>query len=282
MSVVAKILIVINLLLAVAFLAASATFLGAKTHWKHKHEVDTARLEEEVKELNAEKARLQGNLADQERIAEREKTKADEKEGQIAKLQANYDQVDQAFQAISAAHGNLTSAFQQLEKDYKAKVDDVSEMRDQLDTAVNEKEEAVRRENVAVAEKQRLGDQLLEAQQKIGAMAKQASTQAEETDALKLENETYKKEVGSLGPLMAQESMDAMVTGVSDKVNLLILSVGRDDKVKKGYEFTIFRGSEFVGKVIVDRVEKDHCTAFSKKEVERTPIKVGDKATTRF
>jgi SMC interacting uncharacterized protein involved in chromosome segregation len=282
MSVVAKILIVINLLLAVAFLAASATFLGAKTHWKHEYEVQTAKLKEDIKELNSTKAQLQTNLAEQERIAEREEAKAKEKDNLIKKLQDNYDQVDQAHQLLSSAHGHLTAAYEQLEKDYKAKVDDVSAMRDQLDTAVNEKEDAVRRENAAVAEKQRVGDQLLEAQQKIAAMAKDQTAMAEEIDNLKLENEAFKREVGPLAGVLTPPSMDAMVTGVSDKVNLVILSVGRDDKVMKGFEFTIFRGSEFVGKVVVDRVEKDHCTAFSRKEVERTPIKVGDKGTTRF
>jgi hypothetical protein len=282
MSVVAKILIVINLLLAVAFLAASATFLGAKTHWKHEYEVETAKLKEDIKELTSTKAQLQTDLAEQERKAELADAREKEKSLLISSMQDKYDQVDLAYQGLTAAHGNLTSAYEQLEKDFKAKVDDVSAMRDQLDTAVNEKEDAVRRENAAVAEKQRVGDQLLEAQQKIAAMAKQATAMAEEMDSIKLENETYKKQVGDIGPLMAQKSMDALVTGVSDKVNLLILSVGRDDGVMKGYEFTIFRGSEFVGKVVVDRVEKDHCTAFSKKEVERTPIKVGDKGTTRF
>jgi hypothetical protein len=65
-------------------------------------------------------------------------------------------------------------------------------------------------------------------------------------------------------------------------MNIVVLSIGRDDAVKPGYEFTVFRGSEYVARVVIDKVEKDFCSGYSKKEVEKMPISVGDDATTKF
>jgi len=49
-----------------------------------------------------------------------------------------------------------------------------------------------------------------------------------------------------------------------------------------GYEFTVYRGDKYVGKVIVDDVQKDHCSGYSKKELQSGNIAVGDDARTRW
>ncbi|MHC4471844.1 MAG: hypothetical protein ACYS99_12860 [Planctomycetota bacterium] len=71
----------------------------------------------------------------------------------------------------------------------------------------------------------------------------------------------------------------AKVTSVSEEYHVVRLSVGSDDNVKVGYEFTISRGDEYVGKVVIFRVERDWSFGYSKKGVERMSIKVGDDAT---
>ena len=48
MNTVAKILIVVNLILAAAFLMSASNFLGQQDLWKAKHEVDTADLQEQL------------------------------------------------------------------------------------------------------------------------------------------------------------------------------------------------------------------------------------------
>jgi hypothetical protein len=69
---------------------------------------------------------------------------------------------------------------------------------------------------------------------------------------------------------------------VDTDLNIVLLSVGSADGVKVGYEFTVYRGSEYVAKVVVEKVGSDWCSGYSKKGLEKTPIRVGDQATTRF
>jgi hypothetical protein len=48
--------------------------------------------------------------------------------------------------------------------------------------------------------------------------------------------------------------IDGHVVGVSKTVNLVVISVGEEDGVRVGFEFTVHRGNAFVGKLIVEKV----------------------------
>jgi hypothetical protein len=76
----------------------------------------------------------------------------------------------------------------------------------------------------------------------------------------------------------------AKVAAVKNEVNpaLVLLSVGSDDKVEKGFHFSVYRGSEFIGKVVVEKVLRDSCgcrVLFTKTGASIAP---GDAAATRL
>jgi DNA repair exonuclease SbcCD ATPase subunit len=282
MSVVAKILIVVNLLLAVAFLAASATYLGAKTSAKKELEEYKIKAQAEIQTLTSQKETLQADVSEAEANArEAEKLKRDAE----AKLKAKedvWDDVDKAFQAIKEAHVTLVSSHEAMKNDLSAQVERNSDLTKQAAAAIRDKEGAVTRENAAVADKQRLEDELITARQQLADGAKALNRVQTELGQAKLKIKGLEDAYGPASDLIGTPALDAVVTGVSTDVNLVMLSLGRDDGVKKGFELTIYRGGEYVGKVIVDQVSKDHSTAYSVKAVEKTPIRVGDRGTTRF
>jgi len=79
-------------------------------------------------------------------------------------------------------------------------------------------------------------------------------------------------------------SIDAKVAAVKNDVtpSLVLLSVGSDDKVEKGFHFSIFRGSEFVGKVVVEKVLRDSCGCRVLFTKEGLTVQQGDSAATRL
>lgn len=84
-------------------------------------------------------------------------------------------------------------------------------------------------------------------------------------------------------PLVPNGSVPAIagkVVAVDTKLNIVVLSVGRTDGVKPGTTFTIHRGKTYVGRVVVDDVQKDHCAGYSKAELQAKTIEVGDGART--
>lgn len=79
-------------------------------------------------------------------------------------------------------------------------------------------------------------------------------------------------------------AIDAQVVAVKLDIEpaLALLSAGSDDGVQAGYRFSIYRGSQFIGKVVVEKVLRDSSgcrvlfTAYAKE------IQAGDSAATRL
>jgi hypothetical protein len=78
--------------------------------------------------------------------------------------------------------------------------------------------------------------------------------------------------------------IDARVAAVrlDGKPALVLLSAGSDDQVEKGFEFSVYRGSDFVARVLVEKVQRDSCGCSVIFTREGDAIRVGDSAATRF
>jgi len=72
------------------------------------------------------------------------------------------------------------------------------------------------------------------------------------------------------------------VTGVDKGLGLVILNVGQRNQVAKGYSFIVFRGDEYVGKVIVDEVFPDMSATHYSRPDMKSDVEVGDDVTTRL
>lgn len=53
-----------------------------------------------------------------------------------------------------------------------------------------------------------------------------------------------------------KKSLQAKVTAVATETGLVVLSIGKDDGVLEGDEFSIFRGGDFVAKLVIDRLDR--------------------------
>jgi hypothetical protein len=78
--------------------------------------------------------------------------------------------------------------------------------------------------------------------------------------------------------------IDARVIAVKADTTpaLVLLSVGSKDKVEKGFHFSIYRGADFVGKVIVEKVLAESCGCRVLFTAEGVSVEAGDLAATRL
>lgn len=72
----------------------------------------------------------------------------------------------------------------------------------------------------------------------------------------------------------------ALVSAVEPQEKLVILSVGSDQDVKVGYEFTVYRGARFIARLKVVKVDEDLAGARIISIAEGESVQVGDKAST--
>ncbi|KAF0246654.1 MAG: hypothetical protein FD180_473 [Planctomycetota bacterium] len=87
---------------------------------------------------------------------------------------------------------------------------------------------------------------------------------------------------GRIPPLFPEEpKIDGVVLGVSDKVNLVLISVGTKDKVQVGWKFTVYRGDTYVSKLVVEKVEDGWAACRELTDFRKDAIQQGDKVSTR-
>jgi hypothetical protein len=70
------------------------------------------------------------------------------------------------------------------------------------------------------------------------------------------------------------------VLAVRPEVNLVMVSVGTDQKVRKGYRFTVFREDRYIGKVEVEKVFDNMCSARILSDWTKEKVKEGDDVST--
>lgn len=83
----------------------------------------------------------------------------------------------------------------------------------------------------------------------------------------------------SVEKAVSRGPLDAKVTAVANEIGLVVLSVGKDDGVREGDEFTVTRAGGEVTKVVIDRVDRKWSAG--KVVQKKLDPRVGDDASKR-
>ena len=175
--------------------------------------------------------------------------------------------------------GPLTGATWTLDTENSGRAAEINDLQRYLDQVrtTNTKHEAdmqvfARQREVQLAELQELTTKVEETRAKL---AKSLSTSAEQRrlreELGKLEETTVEmardkkhleeklNAIGSNGGnvnVAPKKALEAKVTAVANDIGLVVFSIGKDDGVLEGDEFTIYRGGDFVAKTVVDRADR--------------------------
>jgi hypothetical protein len=74
--------------------------------------------------------------------------------------------------------------------------------------------------------------------------------------------------------------LDGLVMGVSDDV--VVVSLGTDDGIRKGHVLDIYRGDRYIGKAVVTIAQFDKSAARISPDFRRDLVQEGDHVTTKF
>jgi chromosome segregation ATPase len=77
-------------------------------------------------------------------------------------------------------------------------------------------------------------------------------------------------------------AIDARVLKVNAAGNLVEISIGSDDGIKKGHTMNVFRGNTFLGTITIRELEFDRAVGEVDKKLQRGQIRAGDNVTTRI
>ena len=280
MSTFAKVMVVVNLILAIAFLASAGTLHGAAESWKSKHDqVMTTKNEQiaaqdnqlkakgtqleqaagEARSLDAAKQTAEGQLKllnDSNGVLNRE---LENKTGEIKKLQDNLTDATNAVKDQTARNEQLANQLAQA-------VADLKQTQEKLATAEeNGARETARADNAEAA---------------VAAAAKTNKSVSENLDATSTALLAYQKKFGPLGDAVAVKPVSGVVQAASSKDDVFVVSVGSADGVKVGYEFTVSRGPNYVSTIVIDSVFANHAAGHTKSGMKKMDVQSGDKVAT--
>jgi CHASE3 domain sensor protein len=287
MSLLAKVFVVIQTVLIMVFLGVSATNYQHTNDWrgsyrklKERYKVSTQLASREIDALRqANKSKSDFISSKQTEVSDLKK-ELDRQNSELTRIRTDLNTEKARF---NTEQSNLTTISNQ-----KADVEkSLAGQRARTDELQNNLDVATRRREIAEGQVARLTQLDTSLTKDISDLRQQYA----DTRKSLMEKEIVIAMLVEMGVNIASlvagppmPAIDARVTAVKSDVQpaLVLLSVGSNDKVEKGFQFSVYRGSEFIGKVVVEKVLADSagCRVIFTKD--GATVQSGDSAATRL
>jgi hypothetical protein len=284
MSPLAKVFVVVNLILSVVFFGSSATLFVTRTNWRQKAVDFKKDAADEIVKLEAKyKEQADRLIKSNDRETKLLKdynfvsTEKENLKGQLAAKETALAEANHRIDAEVKARTVLDDAKTTLEKQKTDLLAAVDSKTKEADDAKAEKMKAINEMSRFKLDLDKSSEELqttLIAKKEIGDRLQTLSIQM---DAIKRANP-------KLDPILegAAPPINAIIEAVRPTEKLVVLSVGKNQKVQEGFRFTIYRGDRFIGKVQVTKVYEDLAGAKIIYTNENESIQIGDKAATQI
>jgi hypothetical protein len=285
MSSIGRIFIVLNLILSAAFLGWAANALGSAQDYKQQleaeqasHQADTERDAGKIGELTSLHKSATEEARGFREGRDQAKAESDSRKSELDEQRERNDRLQSDLTALQASLSTYNGRLDQLLAEKDRAVRDAEEARTAARDATDASEaaETKRRdaEEARATAEQKIADLEIEVaglQESIAAGEAQLATLVAVTGV-------------NLDDIRNQKEITAAVldTRMDIAPGLVMLNVGKNQDVKRGYTFEIYRGSQYKGQVRVENVQDDVCTALVIRAVPGTTMGQGDSAATRL
>ncbi len=285
MSIIAKIFIVINLVLSVVFVGVSGTLLAQKADYKTKYE-EVEKVKRQLNNFyNAQVKDLTEQLGEVVTAGTALKSNRDQFKEQYDRQLSRVNDMTKELNHTKGLFENLSEA----QDDLNSRVNDAFERNKDLNTRLTSalgdvnryKSEADRSKN----KQKEVEINLAEKEDKIHSLNAQLATQDRDLGGYKRTIELLQEagvDVARIAGGGLPPAVDTTVTAVNEEVGLVMLGIGREAGLRKGHDLTVFRGDQFVGRVVVEQVYNDMASARIDRKYLVDKIQVGDNVTTRI
>jgi predicted nucleic acid-binding Zn-ribbon protein len=283
MSPIGRIFLVLNLILSAAFLGWASNSLAQAENYKGLLTAKETELAEAIRANEKEIADLNTELRAKTQEASDKLSERDSARDEVNRLQSDLAAEKSEKERIL---GDVTR-IQATLGDYQSTIDRLSSEKDQANQRREEAEKA-RDDAVAAQGSAQQGQRDAEDAQKnlerqIADLETEKTSLTEQVGKLDTHLQMLVEKTGvSVSDLMAQEKVDGSVLAVDTSTGLVMLNVGSEQGVKRGYSFDVWSGNQYKGQVVVQNVQANMSSATIKAPVQGTVIRQGDLASTRM
>jgi len=266
MSTTVKVFIVLNLLLALAFMFVQMTLYATRENWKRRWNDDTKFFAEEVK-VAAQK------IADESYAKVQAQALVSSQGSQISDLQAGIKKQENSLSEKDKQLQALNLTISKNDEEIKALREQNQTLSNTLELTRQSNNEKTHIAQVARAVAFQLNVKLAEVEDDYNNATTGLAQREEELGKAKKVNNQQNAQLAILKdryPKIAAEIADekqsasflqAVVAAVRNnpqgQQDLVMLTLGKGDKVEEGVEFIIFRGNSYVVRVRAEKVLGD-------------------------
>jgi hypothetical protein len=273
MTLVGKIFTMLIFVMSIVFMAFSMMVFATHKNWKEA----AGKLDASLKTANTA-------LNDAKKLLDRQKMElAQEQAARKAALAALNVRTARAEDALSAkqnelstlaaAHSKATATAEEAQRRLAALEDETKKLRDDL----RESQKKTDQRFLTVVDLTEKLNQAESLRQNLEEVNKQALTQMSQMkmvlDANGLAADSL---VAHIPP-----KVDGVVLEVSTR-DLIEISIGADDGLKIGHSLDVYRGTQYLGRIVIKKTSPDRAVGQVMKELQRGQIKKGDRVTTKF
>jgi hypothetical protein len=283
MSAIGRIFVILNLVLAAAFVGYASTSLAKGSEWKKQYEAEVKAHADTKSLLDTDKSKLQTDLNTERGLKDQYMAQAD-----AAKAEADRNAAD--LETARRTIADLTASVASIEATLAGYNQTIAQVTAAKDAAVEDAREQERARVAAEAERDAAvlaqrdaQDGLSASELAIAQLERDLTTSRKE--ASKLDAEINQLVVTTGMPrdsIASTPAIQARVLQVSYdlKPGLVALNVGSEQGVKRGMTFQIFSGSTWKGQVRVENVQPGMSSALITDMTAGQTIAQGDNAAT--
>ncbi len=288
MSLLGRILIVIVTVLSLLYLGAEATLSYHQNNWREAwerarahHRVVVEGKNKQIESLLGTKTDLENKRSELEakinQLKDLVKAVDDERQEQVAEIQRLNNKNDELSSGLRVANENL-----------KAKDDEIRNERNTNARLRAEKDKAVRDMELAQAQVARLLAMKTALEKDLAQLRKEYADAKQKALDLQLVIEEAERQGLPVRQIVVGsppvKSIKGLVAGVDESTSppTVLLTVGKDQGVERGYQFSIYRDGEWIAKVVVTKLMADSSGARVLFMAPGKSIRAGDNAATRL
>lgn len=254
MSQVARVFVVLNLIVAVGFLFAASTFLALNNEWKGKHDRQAIAHKAEISEKEGKIAELGKQLETREREYNAQTEKATALETENASLK---QQVETLRGDVNTKDGQITGFTDQLGRLQEAvgrQAQHIERLEEQNKQAQDQAREARASEMAANQSLEAERGTTRDLRNNIAENERNITALTNDKNHLGMMVEFAKQKGISFENTLIMPAVNGAVVGADASTKLVMVNVGSDHGVERGFVLDIVRGDRYIGRMRVDNV----------------------------
>ena len=273
MTFVGRILIVMTLVMSILFAGLASVVLATHINWRER----ATQLRDQVAALEQANQRIQEAMeAAREQIAREQAARKYEVailHTQVDQAQAQLRQSETLLASEQSNHSTLQQTARVAINELDRLTNEVVALRDDLRNNWQARDEKHLELVAQIDETNMLKGQKARLDERVAQLSESVSRYKRVADAAGI---TEFDDVENIPP-----AVDGVVTAVG-RGNLLEISIGSDDGLKKGHTLDVFRGATYLGRVVVREAKPDRSVVEILPEYRRGLIRKNDRVASRI